>query len=290
MSGQVDITVIIPALNAEHWLPRQLRALGSQTYPGTWEVIVADNGSTDRTADTAAEMRGPLDLRVVDASAKTGISHARNEGARHGQGALLAFCDADDVVSRTWLAEVVEGLQHFDIVGGCLEYERLNDAKVRSWRAPVAARSLPTALDFLPFAVGANFGVRRRVFELLDGCDVGFPICCDDIDLSWRGQLSGYTIGFAQDAVVHYQLRSDLRSLALQQFAYGKYEARLYRKFRHLGAARPGLLSALRPWWFLVTRFHHPVRSTELRGRWVREASYRSGRLTGAAHFRTPFW
>lgn len=290
MPGPVAATVIIPALNAESWLPRQLRALDSQTFPGTWEVIVADNGSSDRTAESAEATRGSLNLRVVDASAQRGISYARNEGARHAKGSLLVFCDADDVVSRTWLAAMVDGLEHFDIVGGRLEYEHLNEAATRLWRAPIASDTLPTALDFLPFAVGANFGVRRRLFELLQGCDVAFPICCDDVDFCWRGQLSGCTIGFAKDAVVHYQLRTDLRSLARQQFAYGKYEARLYAKFRHLGAVRPGLLSALRPWWFLATRLHHPVRSAELRGRWVREASYRSGRIAGAIRFKTPYW
>src|SRR5204863_103977 len=81
--------------------------LSAQTYSGRWELIVSDNGSTDRTQDIVRSWEGRLPyIRIVDSSDGRGVAHARNVAAAVG-GDLIAFCDADDIVSRQWLEELV---------------------------------------------------------------------------------------------------------------------------------------------------------------------------------------
>src|SRR5258708_12899377 len=78
-----DLSVVIPCLNAGDVLARQLEALATQAWDGTWDVIVADNGSTDETREVAASFDPRLpSLRIVDASDQRGRQHARNVGAR----------------------------------------------------------------------------------------------------------------------------------------------------------------------------------------------------------------
>ncbi|MFB3110649.1 MAG: glycosyltransferase family 2 protein, partial [Gemmatimonadales bacterium] len=88
-------SLIIPAYNEEAYLPRLLDTVGIaraayRDGPDAIEVIVADNGSTDATAEIARASG----CRVVSV-AKRVIAAARNGGAAVARGALLAFTDAD---------------------------------------------------------------------------------------------------------------------------------------------------------------------------------------------------
>src|SRR5262245_18266800 len=113
------VSVIIPARDCEDLLPRQLEALSGQTYTGRWEVIVADNGSRDRTAQVARRWADRLPaLSVCDASARPGTNRARNAAASGARGDFLAFCDADDVADDGWLEGLVEAAGRFDLAGG----------------------------------------------------------------------------------------------------------------------------------------------------------------------------
>jgi cellulose synthase/poly-beta-1,6-N-acetylglucosamine synthase-like glycosyltransferase len=97
------ISVIVPVLNGMPWLAEQLRALVGQECSEPWEVVVADNGSTDETKSVVQEWAARIDkIRLVDASTVRGPGAARNAGARAARGELLAFCDADNVVQPGW--------------------------------------------------------------------------------------------------------------------------------------------------------------------------------------------
>jgi len=137
------VSVVIPVFNAAATIAEQLAALGRQTYAGEWEIVVADNGSTDDTAAIVDAYRSELPaLRVVDASARSGPAFARNTGARLARGDFIAFCDADDVVADRWLEALVVASTAFDVVTGIEDAERLNSETVQSWRSP-RAEGLP---------------------------------------------------------------------------------------------------------------------------------------------------
>src|SRR6476661_4663287 len=112
-----SISVIIPVHNGADTIAEQLAALASQTYAGDWEVILADNGSTDTTTKIAELWRSRLPrLSIIDASERAGSSFARNLGAGHAAGDFLAFCDADDIVVPDWLTSLAAAARDFDAV------------------------------------------------------------------------------------------------------------------------------------------------------------------------------
>ena len=90
------VSVIIPAYNAEAFLARAIRSVEAQSFQD-FEIVVVDDGSTDRTAEIA---RGFSRVRYVRGSHR-GEAAARNRGLEEAQGELVAFVDADD----EWLAE-----------------------------------------------------------------------------------------------------------------------------------------------------------------------------------------
>jgi len=98
-----EVSVIIPAYNAERYLRETLESVLAQTYRD-FEVIVVDDGSTDRTGAIAAGFGPPV--RCIR-QANAGPSPARNRGIREARGALIAFLDADDLWLPEKLAEQV---------------------------------------------------------------------------------------------------------------------------------------------------------------------------------------
>jgi glycosyltransferase involved in cell wall biosynthesis len=283
---QPMVSVIVPVLNGEATLGAQLEALVGQTFRGNWEVIVADNGSSDRSVDVARSFEGRLPgLQVLDASGRRGASHARNVGARAARGGFFAFCDHDDVVTPGWVGAMVEAAELFDLVGGRMECHLLNGSVVASWRHPKPREDLSVCLGFLPYAPGGNCGVRASVFRDLHGWDEDWALSGQDVDFSWRAQLASHRLGYAPDAVVHYRFRTDLRAMARQAYGYGYGHTRIYREYRDRGVERPKAISGLKAWAFLLVhadRLRHPDR----RGAWVYRLALRTGRLTGSVKNR----
>ena len=84
-----DLSVVIAAYNAADTLGTQLEALVGQAPGLSWEVVVADNRSTDATAAVAESYADRLDLRLVPAPAKPNAAYARNAAAATAPARLL---------------------------------------------------------------------------------------------------------------------------------------------------------------------------------------------------------
>ena len=255
----------MPARNAASTIGFQLEALARQDMARPWELIVVDNGSTDETvAITQRWSRSLPSLRVVACDAAGG-NRARNAGVRAARADRLLFCDADDVVSAHWVREMSAALDSFDLVGGALDYARLNTAFLQGTRTPLGATELPLGVGHLRYALGSNLGCHRGVFEAIGGFDEAFLNGADEIDFSWRAQYEGFVLGFVPTAVVHYRVRATLGAATRQAFSYAQGGAQLCSKHRALGcldltvvdqvkgAIRP-LQSLVRVYWLMERR------------------------------------
>jgi glycosyltransferase involved in cell wall biosynthesis len=92
-------------------------ALANQSWSEPWEVVVANNKSTDDSMGIVEGYKKQLpNLRIVDASVRQGQPYALNVGAACAQGEAIAFCDADDEVAPGWVAAMGEALSRYDFV------------------------------------------------------------------------------------------------------------------------------------------------------------------------------
>lgn len=107
------ISVIIPALNEEAIIGKCLRSLKHQRYSKEYEIIVADNGSTDRTVDIAKTY---ADKVIVEE--ERGKAAAGNAGAKVAEGDMLVFVDADTVVPRNWMRTIDASMDNPVVIGG----------------------------------------------------------------------------------------------------------------------------------------------------------------------------
>ncbi len=114
MNGRLDVTVLIPAHNEELRLGTALEDVLAQSLVPL-EILVIDDGSTDRTAEVAARYPG---VRVI-AGSGAGISAARNLGLRAARGEWIAFLDADDRWQPERLAELARAVAAAPDVAFC---------------------------------------------------------------------------------------------------------------------------------------------------------------------------
>ena len=280
------VSVILACRNAERFLARQLQALADQTFGEPWELIIADNGSTDGSSEVAESFRTRFPcLRIIDASGRIGAGAVRNAGGRVARSGVLVFCDADDVVAPGWLAAMMDALQSHGLVSAKLDHELLNEPWLLRVRAPHAG--LPnTNPNFMPYTLGAALGVQRPVHESIGGFDETYVGAGEDRDYCYRAQLAGVELVLAPNAVVHYRHRRTALGVYRQSRAYGRARVQLYRDYRSRGMSRPPQLRSIGGW--LLAPFKLPLALTARHRRlsWVSRLGKRVGKLQASVRYR----
>jgi glycosyltransferase involved in cell wall biosynthesis len=285
----MKLSVVIPCLNAAETIGSQLDALRRQEWDEPWELIIADNGSTDATVSVIkANAYGLPSMQVIDASDRRGPAHARNVGASFANGEFLAFCDADDEVGPGWVAALGRALCDYDFVASRLDIAKLNPAWIGGTLKNPQAKGLQKVAypPYLPHAGGSGLGVKRALHEQVGGFDESLPRL-EDTDYCFRIQRHGVELKFVADAVVHVRYSRNPASLFRQARLWAEYNELMYRRYG--GGAR-----LARPWatyvqtWrdliFCVPRTFHK----ETRSAWMKTLGTQIGLLQGAIRFRVP--
>lgn len=103
------ISIIIPVLNREKEIEECIRSVFEQSY-GNWELLIIDNGSTDRTLEICQSLAAQ-ESRIKLLSAPRGVSLARNAGIDVAKGKYLFFLDSDDVIHPSLLETLLTAME-----------------------------------------------------------------------------------------------------------------------------------------------------------------------------------
>lgn len=223
------MSIIIPCRNGESSLGKQLDALLAQETDASFEVIVADNGSVDDTADiVAAYQRQDPRVRLADASRSTGANVARNVGVAAARGTVVLLTDADDLVHPGWVRAYWVAFQ----TGAHCAGGGLNRVLADGTVLATERRLYKSLVGKTQFANTTNCGFTLEAFEKAGGFDESFTAGADEIVFFWRLAQAGYRLQLVPDAVVDKLQHADLRDAYHQYFNFGRGEALLARKLR----------------------------------------------------------
>jgi O-antigen biosynthesis protein len=270
------MTVVVCAYNEERRLGQCLDSLVRVAYPGL-QVLVCDDGSTDRTLEIAR--RSPFEVLALPHG---GLSAARNAGLAAARGEIVAYLDADATCHPEWPFHLALAFEDPGVVvagGPNLPWPDAGLVERAVALSPGNPAEVLVGDDRAEHVPGCNLAVRRAALEGIGGFDVGYTTAGDDVDVCWRLMELGGRIGFSPAAQVHHRRRGTVRGYLRQQHGYGEAERMLSGQHRHrfnrLGAARwagfvyggPRILSTLlRP-----VVYHGPMGSapfqTEVRDR-----------------------
>ncbi len=281
----MKLSVVIPCFNAANTIAVQLEALSKQRCSEFWEIIIADNGSTDETLEIIRQYEKKLsNLRIVDASAVRGSAHARNVGASAALSDNLAFCDADDEVTSEWVAAMIEALAKYDFVAGCSSYSKLNEPWIVECCGVREANGIKD-YSYFPYAGGNNLGIKRSVHNLIGGFDE-MMLLLQDIDYCWRVQRKGIKLEPASNAIISFRFRNTVKGMCHRCWRLGCYNILLHQKHQQMGM--PKLIkwrhlskeAATLPLKFLVK-----VRDKESLVRWLLDFAWLGGHLQGCIKY-----
>lgn len=223
------VSVVVCAYNADRTIDSCLASLKELNYPN-YEVIVVNDGSTDKTLEIAKS----YDYIKLISQGNKGLSVARNVGLAAATGEIIAYTDSDCVADPDWLTYMVAKFlsSGLSAVGGP-NFPPPEDSLVPSCVAvsPGGPTHVLLSDEVAEHIPGCNMAFRREALEEIGGFDPMFHAAGDDVDVCWRLQDKGYTIGFSPAAVVWHFRRNTVRDYLKQQRGYGKAEALVY--FKH---------------------------------------------------------
>jgi O-antigen biosynthesis protein len=204
------VSVVVCAYNAATTLPECLKSLMHVDYPD-FEVILVDDGSNDETRRIAGEYPQVQYIHQENC----GLSVARNVGAEHACGEIVAYMDADCMADEDWLRCLVQALrdQSVSAVGGP-NITPLSDGWIA--RCIAASPGNPSHVMFddrhAEHIPGCNMAFRRESILNLGGFDPQFRVAGDDVDFCWRLLDHGGAIGYAAGAFVWHHRRQTIKA------------------------------------------------------------------------------
>lgn len=213
------ISVVVPALNEETVLGRCLASLQQQKLPADrFEIIVVDNGSTDRTREIAWGFGGWLPVTVLDRSGVR-ISALRNLGAAVAQGELLAFLDADCVAPPHWLQQIADLLHadDFRIIGAQYRIPANSSWVAKAWYGDLW-RMKDGPVSYVP---GGDLAISRELFMNLGGFDETI-VTSEDTEFCERAAAASVPIlALPSLSVVHLGTPQTLEAFYRKQSWHG---------------------------------------------------------------------
>lgn len=245
------LSVIIPTYNRAKYISQALTSLQKQNCPAaSFEVIVVDDGSTDKTSQVVKGFLADFSLSYI-ADKHQGVSHARNLGIRASHGEVLVFFDDDALADADWLKNIAAIMQTEKIITGKILPRQ---TKFWSYFAPHYNQgSLPTES---PVLLEGNCAISREVFKRVGVFD-------ENLDYGHEGKefiarcRQYYKIMYYPQVLIFHDYASGLGRYLWKQFKFGEKLA--YLKIKEIKSLLALMLN-YQAWW----QFGEKIRPNEL--------------------------
>jgi glycosyltransferase involved in cell wall biosynthesis len=232
-------SIVICSYNGASTLESCLRSMQKLRYPN-FEVIFVDDGSKDNTQEILQNFPWVRNIRQVN----MGLSHARNVGMNAARGEVVVYTDSDCEADEDWLYYLALSLvrsNHAGMGGPNLipdEGSWVADCVGLSPGGPTHVMTDDRTAEHVP---GCNMAFYTAILKKVNGFDTQFRTAGDDVDVIWRIQNVGGSMGFSPASLVWHYRRNTVKSYLRQQRGYGEAEALLKYKhpdhFNSLGAS-----------------------------------------------------
>lgn len=263
------VSIVIPTRDRPGPLRTRLQALEQQDLPREqFEVVVVDDGSAVPPTSLIESLDGRIHASLV-VQANAGPAAARNTGAKHASGRIVAFTDDDCRPDRGWVRTLAA---HIDQDADALVGGRTVNALPDNPYAMASQLLISYLYGFynrnpgaVVFLTSNNFAMRADRFHAVGGFDERFPLAAgEDRDLCDRWLRNGMRLVYTPDAVVRHAHPLSLTGFVRQHTNYGR-GAFHYHRFRRERTDDPIPVEPLR---FYVDLILYPVRLDGERGRW----------------------
>jgi O-antigen biosynthesis protein len=222
------ISIVVCSYNGARTIRDTMERIKQLDYPN-YQVVVVNDGSKDATP----EIVSGYDVKLISTENR-GLSNARNTGLYAADGEIVAYLDDDAYPDPQWLKYLASAYMNSGHAGiGGPNISPTGDGPIADCVSnapggPVHVLSTDEVAEHIP---GCNMSFRRSALMEVGGFDPLYRAAGDDVDVCWRIQEKGYTIGFHPSAFVWHHCRNSFKMYWKQQKGYGKAEALLEKKW-----------------------------------------------------------
>ena len=224
----MDISVVVPVFNGGNKIRRCIRALNRQRTERPFEIIVVDDGSTDRSLQ-GIEGNG---IRVFK-QANQGPGAARNLGVEKSRGKIILFTDADCEPLEDWIEQMVRPLDDPSISGVKGSYlTRQKEIVPRFVQLEYESKYKRMKRDrYIDFIDTYAAGFIKKDFLSVGKYDTRFPTpSVEDQEFSFRMWEKGYRMVFNPKARVYHTHSESLWNYMKKKFRIGFWKALVLKK------------------------------------------------------------
>lgn len=227
--GNDFVSIIVPCYNEELTLANCIESLVTQTYD-KYEIIIVDDGSTDRTLDVAKSLVHSKKV-VVLTQPNGGKASALNFGIEHSQGNIIVCVDADSIFITDTLSKLLEPFSNPKIAAVAGNVKVVNRKKVLAKNQALEYilginlnRRMFTNLNCVPVIPGAIGAFRKEIIQEVGGYSLDTIV--EDMDLTMAISKRGYKIEYVGEAIAYTEAPESYKDFCKQRYrwAYGTFE------------------------------------------------------------------
>lgn len=229
-------SIIIPVFNRPQEIDELLESLAKQTYPKDFEVLIIEDGSTEKSEDIVSKYKGRLNIKY-HFKENSGAGASRNFGMDLATGNYFIILDSDCIIPPHYLEAVDFALDenYTDSFGGAdaahdsfTNLQKAINYSMTSFLTTGGIRGSKKSVDkFQPRSF--NFGLSKNAFRVTNGFStmkIG-----EDIDLTFRLWENNFHTQFIEKAFVYHKRRTSLKQFFRQTFQFGNARPFLNRKY-----------------------------------------------------------
>ncbi|MDD5574740.1 MAG: glycosyltransferase family 2 protein [Candidatus Omnitrophica bacterium] len=203
------VSLYIPCFNASATIEACVVSALKQDHR-VKEIVVIDDGSTDRTAQIVSR----FPVRLIRHERNRGLAAARNTALKAVDAALVASVDADCVLAEDWLGRLVERLSCAGVAGaGGKLLELHSSTPPDRWRAAHMKQHWGDDVSEPPFLFGSNAVFRKEALEKAGFYEEDLGNNYEDVSMCFRLARAGYKLAYDPGAVVRHLRRDDACSV-----------------------------------------------------------------------------
>ena len=228
-----SVSIIIPAFNEEKVIEKTIKRVKELVYPGKKEIIVVDDGSTDKTYKIANKIKG---IKVFGKKNK-GKANALNFGLKRAKGDIVVCIDADSYPEKNALLKTIPFFEKnvaavttsIFIKNPKNILEKLQEMEyiMIAW-----SRKISEYLDAIYVTPGPMSLYKRKVLLKVGGFDE--KNLTEDIEIAWRLMKHKYKIRMALDTKVYTKAPEDLKKWWHQRLRWNIGGLQTFLKYFHL--------------------------------------------------------
>ncbi|MBU5688118.1 MAG: glycosyltransferase family 2 protein [Candidatus Aenigmarchaeota archaeon] len=231
------VSVLLPAHNEEEVIEDTIKSILSSDYKNDIEIVVINDGSTDNTEKIVKKLQ-KKDKRIkLLKTNHVGKARALNFGAKKAKYDYLIFLDADSVLEKNTIKEIIRPLQDPKIAASS------GSVRVKITKNPLTwfqdfeyilssgwryLCSLINAVSVLP----GFFATKKKIFLEIGGFEA--DTLTEDFDITLRFKKHGYEVSVNPDAVMYTTVPNKLRTLAKQRIRWGRGSLQVIKKHKDM--------------------------------------------------------